>query len=275
MPTTTSDYIRLTQVLITIAEANKASDVAPRMADAESLAVKFGAHCISVQYLSRGTRLPELRADFVDPASVNVVVRAAVESVLTFYYLYTAPTSDDERGLRHDSWVLADLMARQEFRPMSEENRQKLANERAQIERLQARLRANPAFSALTLKQQRGILEEQRWKLSGWGRIGRDMGLDSNHSEIFYSYLCSHSHSGYLSVLQVQQARTVEDQRTLIAGSIGALTVAIAHMIRLFAGIFPLAAEALRNVPNAEPLIQQWIMIGASTDEPNSSPEAA
>jgi hypothetical protein len=189
--------------------------------------------------------------------------------VLTFYYLFVAPTTVDERALRHDAWVLADLMARQEFRPESEENRRKLADEGQQIERLQARIRANSAFALLTPKQQRGMLEDQRWKLSGWGRIGRDMGLDSNHAEIFYGYLCSHSHSGYLSVLQVQQATSSEDQRTLVAGSVGVLAIAIAHMIRLFAGLFPRCAETLRQIPEAEALVRLWITIGASTADSN------
>ncbi len=257
--------LRLTRILSAIAEANVGQPINERLANAESLAVKFISHCISAQALCRGTRLQELKADFTDPTSINVIIRAALESVLTFYYLFAATSDEDELNFRHDAWMLADLMARQEFTPTSEEGRRKLAEESAFIERLQVKLRANRVFAALTPKQQNGVLFKQRWKMAGWAEIGKEMGLDENHADTFYSYLCSYAHSGYLSVLQVQQARTADAQKLLVAGSLGVLTIAMAHMIRLFSTVFPRCADALKQIPEAEPLIQMWITVGAST----------
>ena len=106
----------------------------------------------------------------------------------------------------------------------SEEGKLKLVQEKELISKLEVRLRANPCLKALTAKQQKAVLQGQQWRLSGWANIGLDMGLDKSHAETFYSYLCSHAHSGYLSVLQVRQARTAADQKMLIEGSMGVLT---------------------------------------------------
>jgi len=262
------DYcLELTKILSVIAQANVGQPISSeRIGNAEGVATKFIAHCISAQYLTRSTRLPEIGADFTDVGSVNVIVRAAVESVLIFHYVFVAGSSEDELNFRHDAWVLADLQNRQDFIVSSEEGKLKLAQEKELISKLDAKLRANSCLKALPAKQQKAVLQGQQWRLAGWAKIGLDMGLDKSHAERFYSYLCSHAHSGYLSVLQVRQARTAADQRMLVEGSTGVLTIALAHMIRLYAGMFPRCAAALKAIPNAERIVQMWVAIGAGSD---------
>lgn len=264
MPDAKDYCLKLTQILSAVIDTNAGRPIdSPRIASAEGLAVKFAAHCISIQYLIRGTRLPEIHADFTDPASVNVIVRAAVESVLTFYYLFVSGSSEDELNFRHDTWVLADLQNRQEFHVFSEEGKLQLAREKEQITKLDEKLRANPCLKAISDKQQKALLRDRKWRLAGWAKIGLDMGLDEYHAKMFYSYLCSHAHSGYLSVLQVQQARTAADQKMLVNGSAGVLAIALAHMIKLYVKVFPQCAAALKQIPDAEQTIQIWISIGA------------
>ena len=175
MPDNKDYCLKLTQILSAIAEVNVGQAISSeRFANAESLGVKCISHCITAQYLCRGTRLGALRAEFVDPASINVVIRAAVESVLTFYYLFVAGASDEELDFRHDAWILADLLLRQKFTPFSQEGALKLEDEKKQIGRLQEKLRANPVLGTLSVDQKKDV--RAAMEVCWLGEIGKDMG---------------------------------------------------------------------------------------------------
>lgn len=259
--------LRLTQILSTISNANIGSPLNRRATDAEGLGVKFIFHCISAQHLIRGTRLPEINASFNDPASINVVIRAALESVLIFHYVFNAGVNDDELNFRYDAWVISDLQVRQGFPVSTDEGKLVLAQDKEMIEKIRERLRINPHLKTLTSKQQKAVLKGEKWRFSGWSEMGRAMGLDRNHAQEFYGYLCSYSHSGYLSVFQVKQAKTAADQKILIDGSTGVLAVALANMITQYAKFFPRCEEALKQIPDAEQIVQKWIWMGANTVE--------
>lgn len=261
-----SHYIELLKIFTRASEAiaGHPTEGDDRLIRAEHLAVKFIYHAISVLYLSRSTKLPEIGAGFIDPASIAVITRAGLESVLTFSYVYTSPSSTAEQDLRYHAWVLADLLCRQRFQPFSEEGRFKLAQEETEIRELRTKLQANMSFTSLPPKQQDKLMHGQ-WRLKGWTAIGLEMGLDKNHADSFYRLLCSYAHSGFLSVMQIGQATTAVDQKELTEASLGVLMIAMAHMIRLYCKVFSRSQAALQQDINAERLVQMWIDIGAKT----------
>lgn len=111
------EYIKLLEILGRVAEANKGvvAGADDRILDAEGLLLKFFWHAASALYLFRSTTLPDIRASFFDSASINVLGRAALETFLVFHYVFTAPTSENEKDFRYVSWTLAGLLERQKF----------------------------------------------------------------------------------------------------------------------------------------------------------------
>jgi len=127
------EYLIVLDLLYRIVEANAGSQLEDqRLLEAESLARKFFFHCASSLYLARGTvigDLPSMKVNFVDAASVNVLARAAVESYLTFHYIFGSSISEQERDLRLYSWRLCGLKERQAFPYSIPEAQQVLAGD--------------------------------------------------------------------------------------------------------------------------------------------------
>jgi hypothetical protein len=95
--------------------------------------------------------------------SVNVLVRATLESALLFHHLFVSPQDAAEAELRHLSWVLADLVERQAVPASLPQNQESQREERSQIDQMSAQLKANNQFQKLTTKQQKRALEDGYW----------------------------------------------------------------------------------------------------------------
>jgi len=111
------EYIKLLEILIRVAEANKGqvAGIDDRILDAEGLLLKFFGHTASFLYLYKSTTLPDIHVSFFDSASIDVLARAALETLLVFHYVFEAPTSEEEKDFRYIAWSLAGLLERQNF----------------------------------------------------------------------------------------------------------------------------------------------------------------
>lgn len=261
------EYIKLLTVLLRVGEANKGLQAGAddRILDAEGLAQKCLFHACSVLYLLRSTRLPEIGANFFDPASVNVLGRAALEAFLVFHYIFVMPSSESEKDLRYFSWVLADLLVKQSFPVQSPEGKTILERERHQIRSLKEKLKANLYFQNLTSKQQKRLLNEGVWRLQGWTSIALSAGLNQAHADAFYRYLCSYAHAGSVSVVQLRQAQTAQGQRSLFAATMGLVMIVMAYMVKAYCAVFPRSQAALEQDKEGTLLVNQWIQIGATS----------
>ena len=88
----------------------KITDETRWLYDAHILAVKLFNHLGTLRYLWQGTVLPPIDGDtkfYVDHSSVSIVVRAAFENYLCFYYIYAdATAAENLKKLRHNLWRL-------------------------------------------------------------------------------------------------------------------------------------------------------------------------
>jgi len=261
------EYIKLLKVLLQIGEANKGLPAGgdDRILDAEGLAQKVIFHAASVLYLSRSTTIREIGASFFDSASINVLGRAALEAFLVFYYVFVAPRTDYEKDFRYFSWVLADLLMRQSYPAQSPQGKKILKGERVRIEELRTYLRNNPCFKDLTPRQQKGLLSRGNWRLQNWTDIALAAGLNDTQAKAFYRHLSSYAHAGSLSVLQLRQASTANDQRFLYASTIGLVMITMAYMAKAYCAVFPKSQTALQGDPNGALLVDQWVQIGATS----------
>jgi len=257
------NYLELMNTLVHVAEANAGQQVGSddRILDGEGLAQKFLAHALSALYLYRATTIPELRASFFDAASANVLVRAALETFLAFHHVYHEPQTPAEQDGRYTSWVVAGLLDRQHFPPISADAKRIHESDRSRIEVLRTRLQESEYFRGLTKKQQ-GLVMRGRWRLRSWYDIARSAGLNEIHARSFYSYVCGYAHSGNLSVSQIRLAQTAAGQRSLFTGSMGEVLVAAANMIHAYCTVFPNALAALAARPSGMHLVEIWMAVG-------------
>jgi|SRR3990172_11272399 len=261
-----SDYKDLLKIFVRVVEASKGTDAGAddRILDAEGLALKFFGHASAAFYLYQGTVLPHLGADFIDPSSINVLCRAALEAFLVFHHVFVAPGSEEEKDFRYMSWLLAGLLERQTFPAQSPKGKEMLSKEAELIPPLQGKLRENQHFKALKPGQQKDLLEKGKWRFPPWKKMALVAGLSRIHAEVFYSYLCEYAHAGNLSVLQIRNAQTLQSQRSLCAATIGVLIISTANMIKSYCKMFPKSELSLQEDPDGAALVDMWIDIGAT-----------
>lgn len=259
-----AECIKLLQVLFRITDANIGRSASERDLLAEAILVKFFNHATSILYLLRQTNIPELEASYLDIAGINALTRAALEAAYVFAYLFELPKSDSEREFRADAWMLYDLITRQEFGAPPDQFKAQLEKERQRIEQLTARLKGNSLFASLPGKEQKTFVEGKKWRTMGWKQIGLEMGLDAKTASSFYAFLCSHAHTGYISVLQVYQAKTDDQRRPLVSAQSSMLAVATAHMIAMYSRAVPSSLAELNKVPKDVEFVNMWKYIGAA-----------
>jgi len=259
------DYTGLIKLLVNVVKASKGTVAGSddRVLDAEGLALKFVGHASAAYYLYKGIALPEIGANFVDPSSVNVLGRAALETFLVFHHVFVAPASEEERDFRYMSWLLAGLLERQTFPVQSPQGKEMLSTEAQLIPPLQAKLRDNSCFKALKPGQQKDVLEKAKWR-PPWTKLGLAAGLSRTHAEAFYSYLCEHAHAGNLGIIQIRNVHTLKDQRALCNATIGLVIISIANMVKAYCEVFPNSQASLQQDQDGTNLTRMWIEIGAT-----------
>lgn len=260
------DYISLLNVFANVLEANKGIPAGPddKILDAEGLAGKCFFHASSFLYLLRSTNVPELGISFFDPASINVVARAALESFLVFHYVFVEPTTEEEKDFRHLSWKLADLMERQRYGAMSPQGKIKLAQEQELIAAIKNKISQNQFYNQITPKQQNALLDRGSWRLKGWTEIGISAGLSEDHAKSCYRFLCSYAHAGSMSVLQIRQAETAEQQKALCGASMGLAMITMAFFMKSYCHLFEKPQKFIDQNDDFKNNIKMWLEIGST-----------
>lgn len=128
----------LIDIFIDVVEASNGepSGKDNRILDANGLAVKYWYHLLSISYLLKGinlnTRTLPIK-NFIDPVSIDVLVRAAFETSLVFHYIFLNPEDDEQQDLIHYSWVAAKLYQRQNFPYKEKEHLEKIKKEQKDL----------------------------------------------------------------------------------------------------------------------------------------------
>lgn len=272
LPEKEKDLLELLNIFLQVVEANKGTAAGDddRILDAEGLALKFYGHALSALYLWRGVNILDSAIpiqNFPDPSSLDVLVRAAFEAYLVFYYVFLNPDSEEELDFRFYSWEIAGLSGRQNYLATTEENIKKLQDESDHIKKLMKKLEANPFYDEKSEKEKAAynkMLQRGNWRSKGWAEIARDAGFSELNSKIIYSFLCEHAHSGNISVTQVRQSPDFSIRRSLMGASIGHLIICTANMIKHYCDYFDKSREYYQEKYPEPNIVDMWIDIGAS-----------
>jgi hypothetical protein len=260
-------YMQLFQLYAGVVEATKGiryNDDQSWKGHPGPIAVKVAMHLATVFYLVEGTRMdriPSLPLNFIDHASINVVMRAALETFLAFHHLLIAPKTAEERNFRVRIWQIGGLRDRQRFPAIVSENKAKLQKEKVQLDELIKKIEADPIFQTLTPEERRRARKGD-WRLTKqWVDVAVEAGVSKQYFEPMYRYLCSYAHSGSLSMLQINDAENKEVQFRLAEPNLGTALIIMSRMVTAFAELFPEARQCLDAAPEHQRnLVKLWYM---------------
>jgi hypothetical protein len=230
--------------------------------EADVFSAKLFNHIGTLYHLSNGTPLKILgdqERRYIDHASITVIVRAAFETYLTFYYIYCDPTiSVDEKRFMHLIWKISGFRDRQNFRMVRPENIPKLEAEKALLENLLVQVKNTSIYHALDSKGKRAA-RSGNWRYGKtWPDIAEIAGFNKEVFRDVYSYLCSYAHSGGLSALQIGQAVNIEDQKGLTRISLQYGMILMSHFIFSFSELFENAKVAFENNEESKGMAFKW-----------------
>jgi len=247
---------------------------------AHNLANRFIQYALTQFHLCNTKRvetLPSLGDMRVgDPASIDVLTRAAMEAFLVFHYVFYSPATKDEKDYRYLTYKATGLLERQNLPDSILEHAKQKIEEKKMIEEIIVKLESNAIYKSLTPTQKRRFIEGKerdlwRWehdarKVVPWQEIATHAGLSEMLASHMYRHLSGHAHSGSLSVLQTQQAIVREETEHLISPSINTMKILTANMIYEYTELFPQAQPVLAK-SGASAFVEIWIRIGQRLDE--------
>jgi hypothetical protein len=246
------DYLPMLEVLVACTQALAGKDIPEGkgwIADIQPLSTKLFFHLGTLYHLQEGTLLPGMYGidfSYIDFPSVAIAARAAFEAYLTAYYIFFHPDNDEVRAFRHKTWKLGGLRDRQKFEVITTpEGRRKMAEEKADIGELREEILRDPLFQQLPDDHKKEALKGN-WKLKyKWEDLAE---LSGHHKGFFitnYAMVCAHAHSSYLSVMQLSQARELEQQRELAKPYTQIGMILVAHFVKNYCSMFQEAQQVI------------------------------
>jgi hypothetical protein len=261
------EYTRLITVFYATVDSKRGTKLPANdkwLFDAETLAVKIYYHIASILHLSFGTVVPGREGHkntFFDHASINVLARVALETYLTFFFIYCDSSCGiEERKLRHSVWKLSAPTDRQGFNVLSEAAVQALAVEKQYMEKIMGEIEGNPVFLAMkeTLRKK---ARNGEWRFGkGWADLADIAGFAEQTFRSVYSYLCSYAHAGGLSGVQIGQAITKADQKRLSTVSLHLGLLVMSHFLFSYTSLFPETRRVLEGDDEGYTLANKWFI---------------
>lgn len=233
----------------------------PWLSSSHSLALKMFRHLASVQTLCQ-TYTDEQPgypvSHYIDFSSAQIVTRAAIETFLTFAYVFGQEDLTLSK-FRYEVWQLSGLADRQKLRPGSLDSEQKLSSEKKDMEQLRASIASSPHLTDLyTEKQAKRILAGEWSKLRNWGELALAAGMHPRYFDDTYNHLCGFSHSSYISAIQISQARDMPTQKNMAQPCLGMCLFYMAHFLVNFAQVSSTAKQFLKTDAAAIRLLNMW-----------------
>ncbi|MUH37552.1 hypothetical protein D9O36_17015 [Zobellia amurskyensis] len=182
---------------------------------AESISKKTFLHICTSYSLCQRQKFDLIDGSYfevIDYSSIAVLIRAALESYLVFNHVFVAPEDHDEKLYRYHCWDLAGYIERQDLQATSQESLAIKNQEKILIGKKISIIREFEYHVALSAKQKKQM-EKGNWKSNlTWTDLAENAGFERGFFGDLYSYLCSYSHTGRLSVLQITKSKKIEEQ---------------------------------------------------------------
>jgi hypothetical protein len=231
---------------------------------AEGLGQKVINHILTARYLMQGFQLGieknlyEARIDF---SSIAILTRAALETYLTFHHVFIAPKNKEELQFRFICWDIAGYLDRADFVATNEREIKLKETERLAIEKLTAELNNNNLFKTKSAPNKKRVLNGQ-WRLDkSWLDLAIEAGFGESFFKQQYKFLCGYAHSSRLSIIQIQQNKTVGEQGEMAKASMGVLMVILSKFIHDYVELMP-PLHGKKEYVSKNVLIATWKLVG-------------
>jgi hypothetical protein len=227
----------------------------------EPLSKKAISHIVSALTLYKGTKIQlsdSSYVEFVDFSSIAVVTRAAIETYLTFNQIYIEPRTKEEKDFRFLSWDLAGFIERERFSEISEKAKKCKNDEKKLKEMSINNLKKNMIYDKLSLEDKKRILSGN-WRLNqSWTDLAKKANIDGKFFSDIYSYLCSYSHSGRLSILQIEQVKEIINEKSFGRVFLTINLIIIARLLIGYVNLIPDCQKAFYSNERAAYLTNIW-----------------
>lgn len=231
-----------------------------RLPDCQGLALKIFAHAASAYWLGEGTKSPvplsKGGASFTDFASVAVIARSALETLLTLSEVFFAPQTDDEFEFNYCLWHLAGRIVQEGTVPIDSSLHDDYKVAQEQIAQLRDRLQATDKYATLTARQKQAVLAGVRSRSLRDSAIAAGLGPDFIRR--MYRYYSSYVHADGLSSDQLITATTLKDQRFHLKIHLLTIMLVMSKMILGYEAKFPEAAATCARFPRAHERAKYW-----------------
>jgi hypothetical protein len=232
---------------------------------AEGLAKKILNHIVTARYLMKGYHLgldKNLYEGVVDFSSIAILTRAALETYLTFNHIYISPQDKDEQNFRFTCWNIAGYLERIDMEATQEKHLALKESEKLAIESIKKELNENILFKTLTPKKQNWVIVDGYWRIDkSWSDLAIAAGFRKEFFSQQYKFLCAHSHSSRLSVIQIQQNKSIDEQREMVKATMGVLMVILAKYMDDYVGLMPQLRDVKDDLGKYA-IIRIWKTIG-------------
>lgn len=154
--------------------------------------------------------------NIIDPTIIASLVRNIFETVAMFNLIYLKPTTEDEKTIMYNLWVSAGLKYRQRFEisAKSDEAKQKVEDEKKEIENIENRIKNTALYKSLDSREQKKLddrikdkefqmyFDGLKVKFVSWQDTVAVMGIKDTILPNMYTFFSLYSHPSNVSVFQ-------------------------------------------------------------------------
>jgi len=261
-----NDLIALIEHFLVVGNSLKGKKIPnDRVRFAEPLAKKAFTHIVSARSLFEGIKFKlsdNSHVQYVDFSSIAVLSRAALETYLTFNYVFINPKDKEEQDFRFMSWDLAGFIERENFPVKSQKHAQIAKDESVLKDKRIEDLAKNRVYQSLT-EPQKKLIKKGKWRIDkSWLQLAIDAGISESTFRHLYSYLSSYAHSGRLSIIQIEQTKEFNNEKNFsrVFQTINLMT--IARLLTDYVKIIPDCKEIFEENEKARDITYIWEKVG-------------
>jgi hypothetical protein len=236
----------------------------------EGLGQKIIQHVLSAKFIMDGYQLnigDSVYEKTTDFGTVMVITRAVLEAYLTFHFLFVEPIDEHKRRFRFLCWHISGFLDRADHEPEFDEHIQLKMEEEKLLAGYRTELISNLYFLGITPEAQKKALNGE-WKIfDSWTKLAVNAGFQETFFKQQYRILCSYSHSGRFSIMQIYQCKTSELQNHMVKASRSVLILILAKFIYDYIELWPILHET-RNEKDYN-IITFWKNIAETIARPS------
>ena len=171
--------------------------------------VKFTYCIMTIEKLYEGytEKYENKNIKIIDYSSIIVLIRAAFETFLQYYYIYHDSNNNEEISYRFMCWFIDGMNQRQLYETKKAEHQDKVRSEQALINNIIEKIKETDVYKNLSKEQKNDLITQKRFRRPSWSSIAEKVGFDKVWMKEIYQFYSTYSHTSSSSILQFKGFR--------------------------------------------------------------------